>query len=118
MKALIAQIALLALLLINPVSAEISMSGQELGALKDRLENVARQMLNNSSEAEVEFRYEHRKSLSRSNFIRNNRSLSGKLEQFYCYKIIYRKTPDGRLHYEIESRTTLNGKLSSRKVRA
>jgi len=115
MKALL---ALLALLLINPLSAETSLSSQEIGAVKVRLESVAREFLNVSSEAEIEFRYEHRKSLGRRNFIRNNRSLSGKLEQYYCYRIIYRKTPDGRLHYEIESRTTLNGKLSSRKARA
>lgn len=118
MKALIALFALAGMLLINPLSAETSLSSQEIGALKVRLESVAREFLKNSSEAEIEFRYEHRKSLSRRNLIRNNRSLSGKLEQLYCYRIIYRKTPDGRLHYEIESRTTLNGKLSSRKVRA
>ena len=113
MKALI---ALLALLLINPLSAKTSISDQELGALKVQLESVAREFLKNSSQAEIEFRYEHRKSLSRRNFIHNNRSLSGKLEQLYCYKVIYRKTPDGRLHYGIKSRTTLNGKLSSRKA--
>ena len=115
MKALI---VLLALLLISPVSAESSIRYNELGPLKVQLENAARQFLKHSSEAEIEFRYEHRQSLERNNFIRNYRSLSGKLEQLYCYRIIYRKTLDGRLRYEIKSRTTVNGKLYSRKVRA
>lgn len=118
MKTLIALLALAGMLLINPLSAETSFTSQEIGALQVRLESVARQFLKNASEAEIEFRYEHRKSLQRRNYIHNNRSLSGKLEQLYCYKIIYRKTPDGRLHYEIETRTTINGKLSSRKTRA
>ena len=115
MKALI---ALLAVLLISPVSAESSLPSHEVGALKVRLETAARQFLKHSSKAEIEFRYEQRQALGRRNFIRNNRSHSGKIEQIYCYRIIYRKTADGRLHYEIESRTTINGKLHTRKVRA
>jgi len=118
MKALVTLLALAALVLISPVSAETSLSGEEIRTLKVQMESVARELLKNSSEAEIEFRYQHRKSLERHNFIRNNRSLRGKLEQLYCYKIKYRKTPDGRLHYEIESRTTINGKLSSRQARA
>jgi predicted ATP-dependent Lon-type protease len=113
MKALI---ALLALLLTNPVSAETSISYNQLGALKVQLENAARQFLRNSSEAEVEFRYEQRQSLEQRNFISNKRLHNGKLEQIYCYRIIYRKTADGRLQYEIESRTAINGKLEKLSV--
>jgi len=113
MKALI---ALLALLLLNPVAAKTSLSLDELGVLTARMENAARQFLKNSREAEVEFRYQQRQSLKRNRFMSNSRPHSGKLEQVYCYRIIYRKTPDGRLHYEIESRTEINGKFRKLRV--
>lgn len=114
MKALI---ALFALLLITPVSAESSFSYNELGALKVRMETAARQFLKNSSEAEIEFRYEQ-KSVGQGKLIQKNRLHRGEIEQIYCYKIIYRKTPDGRLQYEIKSHTTINGRFSSRSARA
>ena len=112
-----AVVALLALLLISPLSAESSVPVNELEALKVRMETAALQFLKHSSEAEIEFHYEHRQALNQRKFIQNNRLLGRKIEQLYCYRVIYRKTLDGRLHYEIESRTTINGKLYSQKAR-
>ncbi len=101
-------IALLALLLISSVSAESSLT---------HIENAAWQFLRNSSEAEIEFRYELKQSIDQQKLTRKKRLHSRKIEQIYCYRIFYRKTPDGRLQYEIKSQTRINGKFSSRAAR-
>ncbi len=115
MKALI---ALLMFLLVIPASAEEAFSANGLSQVKTQMDNLARQLLLTSSEAEIEFTYEQRSSACQCNISLQQKLRQKRLEYIYRYRIVYKKTADGGLHYQVESETTLNGKFRSRTTRA
>ena len=104
------------LLLIGPASTGDAFANEEIGLARIHMEKMARQLLLNSTEAEIEFSYEQRQSLYR-NIVLDGQVLQRKLQGIYRYRIIFRKSADGRLHYQVESQTSLNGKLKKREQR-
>jgi hypothetical protein len=105
------------LLFVSPVSAENTYSSNNLMQLKSQLERYATIFLLNSSEAEVEFSYEQRQAICQCKIVLPNRLRQQKFEHIYRYKIVYRKTPDGRLHYQVELESSLNSKFRSHPAR-
>ena len=108
---------LLMFMLTSPVSAEKTLSPTDFLQLKNQLDRYASQFLLTSSEAEVEFIYQQRQAICQCKIALPNRLRQQKLEHIYRYKIVYRKTSDGRLYFQVESESSLNGKFRSRPAR-